>query len=115
VPRAEDTDWIEIERLYAALDVLAPSPVVRLNRAVAVAKVRGPETALAMLQPLQKDLERYRPFHSVRAALLEERGDLRVAIAALEAALACEPTRIEAVFLTGKIDSLKKNLEGLSG
>lgn len=113
--RAEDTDWAEIERLYIALQVLAPGPVVRLNHAVAVGKLRGPAPALRLLEPLSDDLGRYRPYHAVRAALLEESGDIEAAIAALEAALSCEPTRQEAAYLTGKIATLKEKLGTLSG
>jgi RNA polymerase sigma-70 factor (ECF subfamily) len=113
--RAGDTDWEEIERLYGALELLAPGPVVRLNRTVAVAKVRGPEPALAMLKPLTEELQRYLPYHSVRAALLEESGDTEAAIKALEAALICEPTRQEAAYLAEKIAALKKSLGFLSG
>lgn len=113
-PRAEDTDWTEIERLYGALEEIAPGPVVRLNRAVATAKVRGPEPALVMLEPLQDDLKRYRPYHSVRAALLEQRGDIEAAITALEAALDCGPTRQEEVYLTNKISALEKKSHALS-
>lgn len=105
---AAETDWAEIERLYAALETLAPSPVVRLNRAVAVSKVQGPEAALELLAPLAEDLGRYRPYHSVRAALLEACGAGAAAIAALEAALACSPTRQEAAYLTGKIAELRE-------
>lgn len=113
--RAEDTDWAEIERLYGALDVLAPSPVVRLNRAVATGRVRGPKEALAMLEPLAEELRRYRPYHSVRAALMEENGDTAAAIMALEAALSCDPTRQEAAYLTGRIAMLKEKSGTLSG
>jgi len=111
---ADETDWAEIERLYGALEIFAPDPVVRLNRAVAVGKLRGPAEALALLEPLVEELGRYRPYHSVRAALLEESGDIAAAIEALEAALSCEPTRQEADYLTGRIAFLKKNLEHLS-
>jgi RNA polymerase sigma-70 factor (ECF subfamily) len=113
--RAGDTDWEEIERLYGALEFLAPGPVVRLNRAVAVGKVHGPEPALAMLKPLAEELQGYLPYHSVRAALLEESGDTEAAIKALEAALICEPTRQEAAYLAEKIAALKKRLGFLSG
>jgi RNA polymerase sigma-70 factor (ECF subfamily) len=106
--RAEDTDWAEIERLYGALEAMKPSPVVRLNRAVAVAKLRGPEAALAVLRPLAEDLQRYRPYHSVRAALLEKQGNVEGAIEALEAALGCEPTRQEAEYIAERIAALKK-------
>ena len=107
---AGQTDWAEIERLYGALEILAPGPVVQLNRAVAVAKLGGPEAGLALLEPLAEELGRYRPYHSVRAALLEESGAIAAAIAALEAALSCEPTRQEADYLAGKIVSLTTRL-----
>ncbi len=105
--RATDTNWAEIARLYAALEALAPSPVVQLNRAVAVSKAEGPEAALNLLAPLAEDLQRYRPYHAVRAALLEETGAAKAAIEALEAALDCSPTRQEADYLTGKIAALR--------
>ena len=62
-----DTDWAEIDQLYALLEWLQPSPVVTLNRAVAVAKVHGPEAALAMTEPLGAALAGYFHFHGVRA------------------------------------------------
>src|SRR3546814_8704302 len=52
--KPEDTDWQEIDLLYGLLERLQPSPVVTLNRAVAVAKVRGAETALATIEPLEE-------------------------------------------------------------
>src|SRR5262249_28154717 len=57
--RAEDTDWAQIDLLYANLERLQPSPVVTLNRAVAVNKLRGPEAALAMIEPLAGRLAGY--------------------------------------------------------
>ncbi len=107
--RTEDTDWAEIERLYAALEAIAPSPVVRLNRAVAVSRVTGPEEALDWLAPLAEDLARYQPYHAVRAAMLEEIGAAKAAIEALEAALGCSPTSQEADYLTGRIVALRLN------
>ncbi len=106
--RSTDTNWAEIERLYAALEAIAPSPVVQLNRAVAVSKVEGPEVALKLLTPLAEKLERYRPYHAVRAALLEETGAEKAAIEALEAALDCSPTSQEADYLTGRITLLRE-------
>ncbi len=112
--RAEETDWAEIERLYGALEMLNPGPVVRLNRAVAVAKVEGPEAALAMLSPLADALGRYRPYHSVRAGLLEEIGEFAEAAAAFRSALSCAPTRQETAYLAKKIASLEEKLAVLS-
>jgi hypothetical protein len=68
--RPQDTDWTQIDALYAVLERLQPSPVVTLNRAVAVAKVRGPAVALAMIEPLAPRLSGYFPFFGVKGALL---------------------------------------------
>jgi RNA polymerase sigma-70 factor (ECF subfamily) len=72
--RAQDTDWTEIDLLYQALERLQPSPVVTLNRAVAVSKVRGPAAALEMIQPLAKPLDGYFHFHGLEGALLLQLG-----------------------------------------
>src|SRR5262249_9765065 len=72
--RAADSDWAEIEQLYAALERHQPSPVVALNRAVAVSKVRGPEAALAMVELLAPQLSGYFYFFGVRGALLQQLG-----------------------------------------
>jgi predicted RNA polymerase sigma factor len=76
--RAEDTDWAEILELYQLLEFLSPSPVVTLNRAVAVAMVDGPSAGLAVLQTLDDDdrLADHHRLASVRAHLLEMNGDL---------------------------------------
>ncbi|WP_345800984.1 sigma-70 family RNA polymerase sigma factor [Microbacterium sp. AZCO] len=71
VPSADDTDWARIVSLYDALLTLAPSPVVRLNRAVAVSMLDGPAVALPLVEELEPELSGFRPFHGVRAELLE--------------------------------------------
>ena len=73
---AADTDWVQIETLYRMLHDIAPSPVVRLNHAVATAMVDGPTAGLAMLDPLLHDeqLNRYHRLHAVRAHLLDKDG-----------------------------------------
>jgi predicted RNA polymerase sigma factor len=79
--RAEDTDWAEILALYQLLATIAPSPMVTLNQAVAVAMVHGPQEGLAMLADLAGDqrlADNHRP-DSVRAHLLEMAGDLTAA------------------------------------
>jgi RNA polymerase sigma-70 factor (ECF subfamily) len=75
-PRAEDTDWPQIVRLYGALERVQPSPVVSLNRAVAVAMVDGPEAALALIDKLATsgDLDTYHLLHAVRADMLRRIG-----------------------------------------
>jgi RNA polymerase sigma-70 factor, ECF subfamily len=73
-PTPEDTDWPEIATLYGALAQAAPSPVVELNRAVAVAMADGPEAGLALVEPLAGDLDGYHLFHATRADLLRRLG-----------------------------------------
>ena len=65
-----DTDWAQIDGLYATLEILQPSPVVTLNRAVAVSKVQGPQAALDMIEPLSAKLSGYFHFHGSRGGLL---------------------------------------------
>ena len=74
--RHEETDWPQIVRLYDVLERLQPSPVVSLNRAVAVAMVNGPESGLAIIVALVEkgDLENYHIFHAARAELLRRNG-----------------------------------------
>src|SRR5262249_9209547 len=72
--RAAETDWAHIDRLYATLEQLQPSPVVTLNRSVAVAKVAGAEAALALIEPLAAPLSGYFYYYGVRGALLEQLG-----------------------------------------
>ncbi|WP_339127600.1 sigma-70 family RNA polymerase sigma factor [Streptomyces sp. f51] len=85
-PTAAATDWGQILRLYDQLMELAPSPVVALNRAVAVAETEGPRTALALVDEL--DLGGYHAFHAVRAGLLRRLGRDAEALRAYDAALA---------------------------
>jgi predicted RNA polymerase sigma factor len=79
--RAADTDWPQILRLYDLLERLAPGPMVSLNRAVAVAEVRGPEAGLELLASLETDrrLRGHHRLEAVRAHLLERAGDLDAA------------------------------------
>ena len=86
-PTFAETDWQRILGLYDALDALAPSAVVRLNRAVALSMAEGPEQALVEVESLQAELSGFRPLPAVRAELLERLGDTDAAAAAfLEAA-----------------------------
>jgi RNA polymerase sigma-70 factor (ECF subfamily) len=91
-PSAEDTDWDQILRLYDQLMAVAPSPVVALNRAVALAEVQGPARALDLVDSL--DLGRYHVLHAVRADLLRRLG--RTAEAAAEYGRAAELAGSEA-------------------
>jgi RNA polymerase sigma-70 factor (ECF subfamily) len=73
-PRPEDTDWPRIASLYGRLAALRPSPVIELNRAVAVAMADGPDAGLRVLDPLADALDRYHLFHAARADLLRRAG-----------------------------------------
>ena len=73
-PTWEDTRWPDIVQIYDRLLALGPSPVIRLNRAIAVSHVAGPERALAEVDALEPDLDRYHLFHATRAELLRELG-----------------------------------------
>ncbi|MFE2694797.1 RNA polymerase sigma factor [Streptomyces mirabilis] len=96
-PTAAATDWGQILQLYDQLAALAPSPVVALNRAVAVAEVEGPEPALALVDAL--DLDGYHAFHAVRADLLRCLGRRTEAAAAYEAAIALTDSAPERAYL----------------
>ncbi|MCX5095184.1 RNA polymerase sigma factor [Streptomyces sp. NBC_00365] len=96
-PTAAATDWGQILQLYDQLAALAPSPVVALNRAVAVAEVDGPERALALVDAL--DLDGYHAFHAVRADLLRRLGRTVEAVRAYEAAIALTDSAPERAYL----------------
>jgi RNA polymerase sigma-70 factor, ECF subfamily len=104
--RAADTDWVEIDGLYATLERLQPSPVITLNRAVAVSKVRGAEAGLAMIEPLAKDLSGYFYFFGVRGALLLQLGRHDEARVAFDRALALANSPAEAAHIRSQIDRL---------
>lgn len=105
--RADDTDWAQIDRLYASLEHLQPSPVVTLNRAVAVAKVRGPEAALALVEPLARELDGYFHFHGLRGALCEQLGRAADARRCFDRAIALARTPAEAAHIRQHLDALK--------
>ncbi|MFD7878158.1 RNA polymerase sigma factor [Streptomyces sp. NPDC059766] len=96
-PTAAATDWGQILRLYDRLAALAPGPVVALNRAVAVAEVRGPGPALDLLDGL--GLDGYHVFHAVRADLLRRLGRTGEAVQAYEAAIALTDSTAERAHL----------------
>lgn len=103
---AEATDWAQIDQLYAVLQHVQPSPVVALNRAVAVAKLHGPAAALAMVEPLGEDLTNYFHFYGVKGALLKEMGRVDEAREALQQALALANTAAEAEHIEMQIAGL---------
>ncbi|TIO78493.1 MAG: RNA polymerase sigma factor [Mesorhizobium sp.] len=104
----EDTDWTEIDLLYGLLEQMQPSPVVTLNRAVAVSKVRGPEAALAMIEPLEDRLSGYFHFFGLRGGLLMQLGRNEEARVAFDRAIALANTAAEAAHIRMHIDRLIK-------
>ena len=94
----EETDWSQIVALYDQLLAVAPTPVVALNRAIAIGEVQGPAAALALVDELE--LDNYYPFHATRADLLRRLGRPSEAAAAYEHAAALAPTDAERDFLS---------------
>ncbi|CAN7642045.1 RNA polymerase sigma factor [Phyllobacterium sp. LjRoot231] len=107
--RAEDTDWTEIDLLYAALERLTPSPVITLNRAVAVAKVRGPAEALALIEPLEERLSGYFHFFGVKGGLLMKIGRTNEAREAFNRAISLANTAAEAAHIRMHLDRLAQD------
>ena len=110
--RAEDTDWDEIDLLYATLERLQPSPVVTLNRAVAVSKVHGPAAALEMIEPLAPTSS---PATSISTAcsgaLLMQLGRSARKRDRLRPAIALANTPAEAAHIRKHLDRLMKDSE----
>jgi len=102
-PTYEQTDWHQIRLLYDRLDLLAPSPVVRLNRAVATRFAISPQAALAEVEPLAAELDGYRLFHAVRAELLTDLGRREQARSANERALALAANPAERELLARRL------------
>ena len=105
---AAETDWAGIAELYATLERMQPSPVVTLNRAVAVAKVRGSAEALALVDPLESKLGGYFYFHGTRGALLLQLGQRQAARVAFDRAIALANTPAEAAHIRGQLDRLMR-------
>src|SRR4051812_15243666 len=112
-PAVLDTDWRQILQLYDQLMEFTPGPIVALNRAVALAEVDGPESALRTIEALDADghrLDRYHLFHAVRADLLKRLGRRTEAAAAYEAAIACSTNKAERDFLQRHLESVGSDL-----
>ena len=107
--KPEDTDWKQIDLLYGALELVQPSPVVTLNRAVAVSKVRGPEAALEMIEPLAPRLANYFHFFGVRGAFLMQLGRNEEARVAFDRAIALANTSAEAAHIRMHLDRLMRD------
>jgi RNA polymerase sigma-70 factor (ECF subfamily) len=106
-PSTKATDWSEIIGLYEVLSRIDPSPVVSLNRAVAVAMRDGPESGLAIIDTLAKDLSDYHLFHAAQADLHRRLGNKREALAAYRRALELSRQEPERRFLEGRIAELR--------
>jgi RNA polymerase sigma-70 factor (ECF subfamily) len=109
--RPEDTDWAQIDLLYGALEAIQPSPVVTLNRAVAVSKVRGPQAALEMIEPLASRLSNYFHFFGLRGALMMQLGRKDEARVAFDRAIALANTSAEAAHIRMHLDRLMRDSE----
>ena len=105
-PAFSETDWPQIELLYATLERIQPSPVVTLNRAVALAKVQGAAAALELIEPLAGKLGGYFYFHGVRGALLRDLGRLEQARETYNRAIALANTAAEAAHIRSQLDRL---------
>jgi RNA polymerase sigma-70 factor (ECF subfamily) len=110
--RPEDTDWTQIELLYQTLERLQPSPVVTLNRAVAVWKVHGAAAALALVEPLGERLEGYFHFFGVKGAMLRQLGRSAEARVAFQRAMALARTAAEAAHIRTHLDQLEAESVG---
>jgi RNA polymerase sigma-70 factor (ECF subfamily) len=106
--RPDDTDWAQIDILYATLEHLQPSPVITLNRAVAIAKLRGPEAALAMVEPLEQQLSGYFYFFGFKGWLLMQLGRDREARTTFDRAIALAGSASEAAHIRQYIDRLMR-------
>ena len=109
-PAAAATDWVQILQLYDQLRSLAASPVVALNRAVAVAEVEGPDAALTLIDGLE--LDGYHLFHAVRADLLRRLGRNAEAALAYDAAIARTENATERDFLQRRRQALTPTAVG---
>ena len=108
-PNAEATDWAQIADLFGALARLNPSPVIELNRAVAVGLASGPAAGLELLEPLlgESVLERYQPLHAAHAELLSRAGDTAGAARAYERAIALTANAVERAELERRLGALR--------
>ena len=103
-PTAADTDWRQILALYDQLLAIAPTPIVALNRAVAVAEIDGPQVALELVDALP--LEQYHLFHAIRADLLRRLGRAEQAEAAYRAAIERTENTAEIAFMDEQIAAI---------
>jgi len=103
---AQDTDWSQVVALYDQLVRLDRSPIVALNRAVAIAELDGPEVALAAVDRLAAELAGYHAYHATRADLLRRLGRSQQACAAYDQAIELAANTAEIAYLTRRRDQL---------
>jgi RNA polymerase sigma-70 factor (ECF subfamily) len=106
--RPGETDWRQIFLLYDSLLRMEPSPVVQVNRAVALAEAGLPEAALRDIDPLMSALADYQPFHAARAELLARTGRIADSLDAFERAITLAPDAANAAFLGKRRDAVAK-------
>ena len=111
-PRAADTDWPQIAALYKELGRHMPSPVVELNRAVAVVMADGPRAGLRILDALAADdyLQRYHFYHVARADFWRRDGNLEQAASAYNRALELTKNAAERMFITRRLTEIAQSL-----
>jgi RNA polymerase sigma-70 factor (ECF subfamily) len=107
-PDIRDTDWSQVIALYDRLILLDPSPIVALNRAIAVAELDGPEVALATVDRLEDTLVGYHAFHATRAELLRRMGRNQESRVAYDTAIELAGNTAETAHLTRRRDQLRK-------
>ena len=104
----DETDWPQIAALYGELARIQPSPVVRLNGAVAIGMSEGPERGLALIDQLGNsgELDRYHLYHAARADMLRRLGSFEAAAEAYRRALALMANSVERAFLERRLAAL---------
>ncbi|MHC0067200.1 RNA polymerase sigma factor [Nostoc sp. UIC 10890] len=109
--RAEETDWAQIVRLYEVLERLQPSPIVALNRAVAIAMADSPQAAFGLIDRLAPELDSYHLFHATRADLFRRVGALEEATQSYTRALKLVTNDSERRFLERRLREVKPNIQ----
>lgn len=111
----EETDWPQIVALYDHLYTIMPTPVVALNRAIAVSEVEGPEAALELIDRVAADLDTYHLMHAARGKYLRELGQPVAAASAIQRAQNLAGTEAERTYLADQLEELTGDIPGLVG
>lgn len=106
-PNARDTDWSQVVALYDQLVLIDPSPIVALNRAIAVGELDGPEAALATIDPLEDRLANYHAYHATRAELFRRLGRVQDSRLAYDRAIALTGNIAEIAYLARRRQELR--------